>query len=103
MNQEDKYFIPKIGQFIEGFKYQTKQSLGFCVIDFSNPEKSTKPNMKDYWFDHVVPNLDPTVYPHTFMREDGTSWTIVNKSPMEDDFLERIKIMLENGQIRARE
>ena len=98
----DKYYTPEIEEFVEGFKYQTKHSLGFSIMYFSNPEKSTKPEMKDYWFDNIVPNLDKPTYPHTIIKEDGTTWTFLNDSGMYDDPLRTIKIMLENGNIRSK-
>ena len=97
-----KYYTPKIEQFVEGFKYQTKHTMGFSIMDFSNPEKSIKPKMKDYWFDNIVPNLDKPTYPHTITKEDGTTWTFLNDSGMYDDPLRTIKIMLENGNIRSK-
>ena len=58
--------------------------------------------MKDYWFDNIVPNLDKPTYPHTIIKEDGTTWTFLNDSGMYDDPLRTIKIMLENGNIRSK-
>ena len=98
----DKYYTPKIEEFVEGFKYQTKHSLGFSIMYFSNPEKSTKPEMKDYWFNNIVPNLDKPTYPYTITNEDGTTITFANGSGMYDGPLETIKIMLENGNIRSK-
>ena len=98
----EKYYTPKIEQFIEGFKYQTKHTIGFSIMDFSNPEKKAKSNMKDYWFDNVVPNLDKPTYPYTITKEDGSTLTFLNDSGMYDDPLQTIKIMLKNGNIRAK-
>lgn len=99
---EEEYYIPKIEQFVEGFEYQTKHTMGYSIIDFSNPEKSTKPKMEDYWFDNVVPNLDPITYPYTFKTEGGDTVTIMNDDGLSSDPLKTIKILLENGNIRAK-
>lgn len=99
----EKYYTPKIEQFVEGFEYQVKHSLGMSFMDFSKPQEYTKPEMKDYWFDKIVPNLDPITYPYTIKDEEGNILTFLNDSGLYNtDPLETIKILLENGNIRAK-
>lgn len=98
---EDKHYTPTIEQFVEGFEYQVKHTMGYSIMDFSKPDEYTKPDMKDYWVDRVVPNLDPVTYPYTFKDGDSTI-TILNDDGMHNDPLQTIKILLENGNIRAK-
>ena len=72
------------------------------IMNFSKPNEYIKPDMKDYWFDYTVPNLDKPTYPYTIKNEDGTTITFLNDSGMYDDPLDTIKIMLENKNIRAK-
>lgn len=102
MITEEMYYTPTIDQFVEGFEYQTKHTMGYSIMDFSKPEECTKPEMKDYWFDNIVPNLDKPTYLHTIIKEDGTTWTFMNEPWPDEDPLRTIKIMLENGNIRAK-
>ena len=98
----NRYYTPKIEQFVEGFKYQTKHTIGFSIMDFSKPEEYIKPNMKDYLFDNIVPNLDPVTYPYTTHNENGIRVTIMIDDGIYNAPLQTIKIMLENGNIRAK-
>ena len=98
---KDKYYIPKIEEFVEGFKYQVKHSGGIIIIDFSDMSKNIKGEAVISWFDRVVPNMDLITYPYTVKNEDGASYTFMNADPFYDP-LGQIKHMLENGTIRAK-
>lgn len=97
------YRIPNISEFIEGFEYQVPHTYRIDIVDFSKEPSIVKEGKwNTIWVDRVVPNLDPIIYPHTIIDEEGISWTFMNPDPTEENFLERIKRMLENGQIRAK-
>jgi len=99
---KSKYRTPKIEEFVEGFKYQTSHRFRMDIIDFSNMENTIKGEWQTSWYDNVVPNLEPKIYPYSYTDEIGVCWTIMNEPFPGEDKLGRIKIGLENKTIRAK-
>lgn len=95
-----KYRIPKIEEFVGGFKYQVSHTHRIHIMNFNDPSKDIIGEDYTTWFDKVVPNLDPIEYPYTIKDEDGTTWTFMNGCDY-DDPLDNIKRMLPHGYIRT--
>tara|TARA_R110002124_G_scaffold281430_1_gene455734 strand:- start:89663 stop:89965 length:303 start_codon:yes stop_codon:yes gene_type:complete len=98
----NKYYTPTIEQFKEGFKYEVKSTHRLDIMDFSKPEESIKGEWQDSWYERTVPNMDPIKYPYTTIDDEGNTWTILNAAFPNEDPLRQIKIMLTDGQIRAK-
>jgi len=97
---KDKYYTPKIEEFVKGFKYQVPHTGRLDILDMSN-NTVQKGKTSTTWFDRAVPNLDPIVYPYTYVDSEGISWTFLNPDPLEESFTDTIKRMLELNQIRC--
>lgn len=102
MQSQNKYYTPKIEEFVEGFKYETKHRFRFDIWDASNPENNKEGKWKESWIENTVPNMDPLEYPYTTTDEEGNTWTMMNEPFPHEDPLRTIKILLENGNIRAK-
>jgi hypothetical protein len=95
------YYVPEIEEFVEGFKYQTPHTGRLDILNMSD-KTTQKGKTVTTWFDRVVPNLDPITYPHTYTDSEGISWTFLNPDPLEENYTDRIKRMLELNQIRCK-
>lgn len=97
------YYVPKIEEFVEGFKYEScTSSTGYIIMYFDDTREDYRSPMEDMWVEGTVPNLDPIEYPHTINNEDGTTLTIMNNCGLYDAPLWRIKQMLSHKQIRVK-
>ena len=100
--KKTKYRTPRIEEFVEGFEYQVAYTTRLDIIDFSNMENIIEGEWQTSWYDRVVPNLDPIVYPHKYTDEMGIHWTIINDPFPGEDKLKSVKVGIKNKTIRTK-